>query len=36
VDPFFGQKNRSFLDSGVALKMKESQCPEPERITRPA
>ena len=34
--PFFGHKKGPFLDGGRALKNKESQCPEPARVTRPA
>ena len=33
---FSGQKKGSFLDRGAALKMKESQCPKPVRVTHRA
>ena len=34
--PFFGQKKTPSLDRAAALKMKESQCPKPARVTHPA
>ena len=34
--PFSGQKKGPFLDRAAALKMKESQCLKPARVTHPA
>jgi hypothetical protein len=36
VDPKSWTKNNPFLRWSAALKIEESQCPKPERITRPA
>jgi hypothetical protein len=36
VDPIFWTEKRPFLRWSAALKMKESQCPKPARVTRPA
>ncbi len=36
VDPVFWTRKRTFLRWRAALKMKESQCPKPARVTHPA
>ncbi len=36
VDPFFWTRKRPFLRWWAALKIEESQCPKPARVTHPA
>jgi hypothetical protein len=36
VDPIFWTKKEPFLRWWAALRMKESQCPKPARVTHPA